>query len=216
MHSVLSTKKLAPHQRELLLNKGIGLIEYDAIKIEFIDFEAKDWIENAIITSQNTAQAVLNKKIKIENCFCVGENTADFLKNNGVNVVEIAHYGAKLARILVEKYPDTNFTFFCGSSRREEMPSILKEHNINVEEIVVYNTDLNPKSFPQEFNGVLFFSPSGVKSFMARNTLKSATAFCIGNTTASEAKNHTDQIITATKPSIENVIVQVVKTYSKK
>ena len=85
--------------------------------------------------------------------------------------------------------------------------------NIQFKEIEVYKTSLNPQRFPQEFEGVLFFSPSAVQSFTAKNQLKETTAFCIGNTTAAEAQKHTNNIIIATKPTIENVIVQVVNYF---
>ena len=70
--------------------------------------------------------------------------------------------------------------------------------------------ELNLKKFESKFDGILFFSPSGVQSFTEQNRLNS-TAFCIGETTASKAKKHTHEIIIASKPSIENVIVKVVK-----
>ncbi|CAM4201521.1 uroporphyrinogen-III synthase [Gillisia limnaea] len=212
MPTVLSTKILEPHQKQLLLNAGMSLVEYNAIKIEFKDFDpGKKFIKNAIITSKNTAKAILRKNLIIENCFCVGEKTAAFLKEKKYNITEIADYGTALATIITKNYSDENFSFFCGDKRREELPSILKENTINVEEIQVYKTTLNPKKFQQEFDGVLFFSPSGVKSFFSKNKIKNSTAFCIGTTTASEARKFTENIVIATKPSIENVIVQVVK-----
>ncbi|MFN4761918.1 uroporphyrinogen-III synthase [Gillisia sp. Q332] len=214
MPTVLATKILEPHQKQLLLNAGISLVEYNAIKIEFIDFDpGKKRIKNAIVTSKNAARAIIRKNLIIENCFSVGEKTASFLKKYKYNISEIADYGTALAAIITKKYPNENFSFFCGDKRREELPSILKENGIDLEEIQVYKTRLNPKEFQQEFDGVLFFSPSGVKSFFSQNKIKNSTAFCIGTTTASEAKKITDTIIIATKPSMENVIVQVVKKY---
>lgn len=214
MPTVLATTILEPHQKQLLLNAGISLVEYNAIKIEFINFDpGEKRIKNAIITSKNTARAIIRKNLVIENCFCVGEKTASFLKKYKYSISEIADYGTALAAIIEKKYPDENFSFFCGDKRREELPSILKKNGIDLEEIQVYKTSLNPREFQQEFDGVLFFSPSGVKSFFRKNKIKNSTAFCIGTTTASEAKKFTDTIIIATKPGMENVIVQVVKKY---
>lgn len=214
MPTVLSTKLLEPHQKQLLLNAGISLVDYNAIKIEFIDFDFSGKpIKNAIITSKNAAKAIIRKNLIIENCFCVGEKTALFLKENNYPVTEIADYGTSLAHIITKKYAEENFVFFCGDKRREELPSILKESSIALEEIQVYKTLLNLKKFQQEFDGVLFYSPSGVKSFFSKNKMQGSTAFCIGTTTASEAKKFTDNIVIATRPSTENVLVQVVKKY---
>lgn len=215
MRTVLSTKKLAAHQKQLLLNTGIGLVEYEAIKTEFLDFEVTGKLNNCIITSKTAVKAIIKKGIEACNYFCVGEKTSELLRENNFNIAETANYGKDLAKIIVEKYLEEDFTFFCGDQRREDLPSILREHRVKLTEVTAYKTSLNPKKFPQEFEGVLFFSPTGVKSFTAENKMRSSAAFCIGNTTASEAKKHTDNIIIATNPSIENVIVQVVKKFKE-
>jgi len=212
MSTLLSTKKLSQSQKQLLLNAGIGLVEYNAIQIEFIDFKTDHRVfKNAVITSKNSAKAILEKDLKIENCFCVGEKTASFLREYNFNIAEVADYGVNLAQLIIDKYPNEDFTFFCGNERRDELPAILRKNSVSFDEIEVYKTSLKPKIFDREFEGVLFFSPSGVKSFVFKNKLDRSTAFCIGSTTASEAKKHTSNIVTATKPSIENVIVQAVK-----
>lgn len=214
MPTLLSTKKLSPGQKQLLLNSGLGLVEYDAIQIEFIDFTTEgSTFKNAIITSKNSAKAILKNNLEIEKCFCVGHQTANFLRDKGYQIAEIADYGADLAEKIVEKYQNEDFTFFCGNKRREELPAILTENNIRFSEIEVYKTTLNPQIFQQEFDGILFFSPSAVKSYTEKNKMKDSIAFCIGNTTASEAKKYTSNVITANKPSIENVVVQAVKYF---
>lgn len=211
MPTVLSTKKLTETQKELLLHSGIGFVEYDAIGINPVDFQVGENIENAIITSQNTIKSLLDKKVRIENCFCVGEKTKKLLEQNGYTVKKIAEYGKDLAKNIVNQFPDQHFTFFCGNWRREELPKILKENKIDFTEVEVYETVLKPKKFDCTFDGILFFSPSAVESFTKENTLKNTNAFCIGTTTAAEAEKYTDKIIIAKQPTIENVIVQVVK-----
>jgi len=213
MKSILSTKKLSNSQKQLFLNSGLSLVEYNAIIIETTNFKIPSKkIENAIFTSKNAVNSVI-EKIELKNCFCVGEKTAELLSDNGYHIQEIADYGKDLADIIVKKYATEEFIFFCGNKRRDELPEILQKENIQFKEIEVYKTSLNPQRFPQEFEGVLFFSPSAVQSFTAKNQLKETTAFCIGNTTAAEAQKHTNNIIIATKPTIENVIVQVVNYF---
>lgn len=211
MQTILSTKILSLAQKNLLLNSGIGVVEYDAVKINFTDFTSEKRIKNAIISSQNTALALSQKDIRIDRCFCVGAKTAHMLREQGFNVIESEDYSKDLAAKITAEYPEENFTLFCGNRRREELPLILKENNIKIEEIEVYRTHLDPVTFEQNFDGIMFFSPSGVKSYISSNVLNGSLAFCIGNTTATEAGKHTKKIVTATSPSIENVIVQVVK-----
>lgn len=215
MKSILSTKKLSNSQKQLFLNSGLSLVEYDAIFISPTNAQlpSKE-IENVIFTSKNSVNAVLGK-IRFKNCFCVGEKTAELLSDNGFHIQEVADYGKDLANIIAKKYASETFTFFCGNKRMDEIPGRLQQENIKFQEIQVYNTSLNLQAFSQNFDGILFFSPSAVQSFTEKNTLSGITAFCIGNTTALEAQKHTNNIIIATKPSIENVIVQVVKYFKK-
>jgi uroporphyrinogen-III synthase len=211
MASVLSTKKLALNQKELLLNSGVGLVEYDAISIKFPDIQIKALdLENVIFTSKNAVKAIEGKKIEVKYCFCVGDKTSSFLRRKGYEVVEVAENSKELANILVKKYKHKEFHFFSGNKRRDELPEILKEHNIKFSETRVYETQLNPQKFDSEFDGILFFSPSAVQSFTAENKFKSSTAFCIGETTANEVGKHTNKIIIASRPAIENVIAKVV------
>src|SRR5690554_5566432 len=130
MPTVLSTKKLTDLQRSLLLQAGIGLVEYNAIAIEEVDFEAEEKIENAIITSQNTVNALIDNIALIENCFCVGEKTKKMLEANGHQVKVMTDYGKELAEIIVRDYADKKFTFFCGNLRRDELPELLTKNKV--------------------------------------------------------------------------------------
>lgn len=217
MPTLLSTKNLNPSQKNLLLNTGIGLVEYDAIGIDFLDLPKNLKLQkNLIFTSQNAVKAVLNlftqDSFSYHRVFCVGEKTAGLLNEVGFKVVECESYGKDLAEKIVNEYRDRSFTFFCGKMRRDEIPELLKKNKVDYAEILVYDTSLKRKSFKSEFDGILFFSPSGVKSFALENKFLETTAFCIGTSTAAEAKKHTNynNIRIATKPTIENVIVGAV------
>ncbi len=210
MPTVLSTKKLALNQKELLLNSRIGLVEYDAITIKFIDFKLEaSKIRNAIFSSKNALKAIEGKNIEIENCFCVGDKTAAYAESNGFKISAKAYNARELALKIVKEHPQKEFHFFSGNKRREELPEILRENNIIYNETRVYKTSLNPRKFESEFDGILFFSPSGVRSFTEKNPINT-TAFCIGVTTASEARKHTNNFVVAKQPTIENVIAKVV------
>lgn len=214
--SILSTKKLSTTQKELLLNSGIGFVEYNAIEIELLDVDFNQNIENAIFTSKNAVKALQNLEFEIQNCFCVGDNTKKLLEGNGLKVTEIAQNASDLGEIISKNYKNEQFFFFCGNLRRDELPSILKENNVKLDEIVVYRTHKKSKKFDRTFNGILFFSPSAVQSYVSNNIIDNSMVFCIGNTTASEAKKYTNNIIVANKPTVENVIVQAVKYFDKR
>ncbi len=214
MATVLSTKKLQKNQKELLLNSGIGLVEYDAIKINFTTFQIPSQpVENAIISSKNSLRAILQKEVQIKKYFCVGDKTAKLCKEAGFKVSETGQNSEELAKIIIGSYSQESFIFFCGNKRRDELPSILGKNSISLEEIEVYETDLIEHEIQGNFDGILFFSPSAVKSYISRNIVD-MPAFCIGKTTATEAKKYFKEVITANKPGIENVIAKAV-TYFK-
>lgn len=214
--TVLSTKILTLAQKELVLNAGLGLVAYDALSIVYLDFDLDNGFDHYIFTSQNAVGAFLQKhpdKLAEKTVFCVGEKTKKKLEENGANVLEFAQNSSELAQIIEKDHKNHSFLFFLGNLRRDEIPDVLKQHNVRFKEMVVYKTSLNQKAFDSTFVGVLFFSPSGVESFTMNNTLNNTPAFCIGETTATEAKKHTDKIIIANKPTIENVLVQAVKYF---
>lgn len=210
---ILSTKKLSFAQRELLLNANFSLTQYNAIQIEPIAFEVLKPIKNAIITSKNAAITVIEKQLQIENCFCVGEKTSALLTQNKIPVRSVFQNAKALAEHIVQHFKTETFTFFSGTIRRDELPDILEKNRISLEEITVYNTVETNEEIKGLFNGILFFSPSAVRSFFSKNNHQEAILFCIGETTANEARNFSKNVIVATKPTIENTIVQVVKYF---
>ena len=116
------------------------------------------------------------------------------------------------AKILAEKIAAkgtiSEVIFFCGNKRREELPSILKQHNIAVREVVVYETTEKPVAVDTAFDAILFFSPSAVNSFFAANTLPAHTVcFAIGPTTAAALEPVTNnRIIISASTSAESMV----------
>jgi len=210
---VLSTKKLNPPQREVILNTNIDLIEYNAISIEKKTVEITEKVDNAIVTSQNSARIIIESKIPINKVFCVGDKTMFLLKENGYFVSKTAKNALELAQFLVKNHKNDVFKFFCGNIRRAELPKILQVNSINFTEEVLYNTVLNSKRFEKKNEAVLFFSPSGVESYIQENSLENSIAFCIGNTTANEVKKYTSNIVVASQATIESTIDELIRYF---
>jgi uroporphyrinogen-III synthase len=219
--TVLSTKILTVAQRSLLLNANVALVEYNAITINRVPFVLENTYRDIILSSQNAVYALLNKLKDLPSSerahyhtYCVGEKTRDLLRKEGLSVVESGQYGAELALKLVERHSKSSFLFLCGDKRHDALPDILDRYGVTFKEVQVYGTQPCPKRFHWTFKGVLFFSPSAVSSYTSANPMGNSIAFCIGNTTAEEAKKHTDAVIVAKKPTIENVLVQVIKKFN--
>lgn len=213
---LLSTKILTQAQREILSNANIEVIEYDAISIEILDFDDEIIADNAIISSQNAVKAILNSNVVIKNCFCVGEKTKAALEENGLNVTKMTHYGSELAKHIVKKHKNEHFWFFCSNIRRMELPIILAQNNVSLKEVEVYKTSLNTQYISEAYDAVLFFSPSGIESFTTNNSLENKAAFCIGHTTAEAVTPYTNNIHTASKPTIESVLRKAVEQLTSK
>ena len=94
--------------------------------------------------------------------------------------------------------------------RRNELEGILKDRKIQLNEFNIYSTTLSPseiKLFPTD--GILFFSPSAIQSYVLKNKITTETLFCIGNTTATEAKKYSTNIIIAKTHTLESVTESV-------
>lgn len=212
---VLSTKKLLQNQRELLLNASLSFLEYDALHINSIDFKIPAQQTHCIITSQNGARAFLAQQQipKAAAYFCVGDKTGALLSKKDLNVIKIAQNGADLAHFIIKNHKNESFSYFCGKQRRDELPSLLEEAEVHCNEIVVYETHQHIRTFDQTFEGILFYSPMGVSAFAKTNPIP--VAFCIGETTAAEAKKYTDTVVVSNATTIESTIAKAVN-YLKK
>ncbi|HEA31508.1 MAG TPA: uroporphyrinogen-III synthase [Leeuwenhoekiella sp.] len=214
MPSILSTKNLYAEQQKAFREAGIALLEYNAIKIKSVAFEMPETVENAIFTSKNAVKAVINHSAtakEINNCFCVGTKTAKILEKNGLKPLKISENATDLAHFIAKYHSEKSFYFFCGDNRRGELPEILKAKIIQFKEVITYKTTLNTKQFDQDFDAVLFFSPSGIQSFVKTNDLGQKTAICIGKTTAAEARKYTGNIAIADTTTVESVIEKAVE-----
>ncbi|MDD5150991.1 MAG: uroporphyrinogen-III synthase [Flavobacterium sp.] len=215
--SILSTKTLLSHQKQALLDANFNVIDTNFIKTENSSFDLNGINENLIFTSQNAAQSVLlhpkSSALKTKNVFCVGLKTKSLLEENGFNVDVYVDYASDLAEIITLIYSNESFTFFSGNLRKETLPKALKEAKVNFNEIQVYETSLTPQKIKTAVDGILFFSPSAVESYLKDNKIKNEICFCIGNTTAEALDKITKKIIVADQPSVENVIEDVIEEY---
>lgn len=226
---ILSTKTLLSNQKQFLLNANLSVVEADFIETKSLSIKANATINEALIfTSQNAVNAVLGfeniEDLKAKKAFCVGLKTKALLEANGFQVEAYTGYAEDLAEIISLVYTDSSYTFFSGNLRRDVLPEKLKEAGISFNEIVVYETILTPQKMASTgsakgnsiFDGILFYSPSGVESYTKENKIADEMCFCIGNTTAEALEHHTKNIIVANQPSVENVIIQCINYFGRK
>lgn len=214
---ILSTKKLSGEQKQALTDANLEVIDTDFIQTQNKSFELKDLNENLIFTSQNAVHSILShpkaEELKSKNVFCVGLKTKILLSESGFNVVAYTGYASDLAEIITLIYRNESFTFFSGNLRRETLPQALKDAEVKFNEIQVYDTSLTPQKIKTAVDAILFFSPSGVESYLKDNTIKKETCFCIGETTAEALQKITKNIIIADQPTVEDVLEDVLEEY---
>jgi uroporphyrinogen-III synthase len=219
MSTLLSTRLLSEDQKRALTNAQLGVIEYNAIAIDLVDFELPKGFTHFIFTSKNGVKSYLrhltNKpkySISEIKCFCVGQKTRSFLEENGLKVVKMVENALELAIFITKHYEKEQFLIFTGNRNRPELRTILSKENIHFKEVEVYQTSLQPQQFNEQFNGLLFFSPSGVESFRLKNDIGNTPVFCIGETTAREARKYSEHVIIAEEPTVDSVIELVINT----
>lgn len=218
--NIYSTKSLTEDQR-FLFNEKIKAESSDFVKISLNRIHprfVKNQIENVVITSQNAVEALLNNfsaiELQFKNIYCVGRRTKKLIEKRIGKVLHTEKNAKKLAEYLVDFMEGTEVTYFCSDLRLDDLPSILKENNITVNEIEAYQTKLDSINIPESVEGVMFYSPSTVQSYKKENDAK-GIAFCIGETTAKEASKHFDDVRIAKVPTVESVIELVNEHYTQ-
>ena len=101
-----------------------------------------------------------------------------------------------------------NVVFFCSDKRQDTLPAMLHDAGIIVNEIIVYTTVEQPQFVAKDYDGILFYSPSGVSSYFSLNIADPGTTFfAIGNTTAQAIRQETDnKVIVCAAPSKEKLL----------
>ncbi|MFH4969168.1 hydroxymethylbilane synthase [Gaetbulibacter sp. M240] len=209
--TVYSTKGLTEDQR-LLFHDNIVADSSDFIKISLNRIPPRilrNPIKNVILTSKNAVEALTTNfaatELQFENIYCVGRRTKRLIEKK-IGPVKHAEKNAKsLANYLIEYLEGTEVTYFCSDLRLDTLPEVLKKNHIKVNEVEAYQTKYDGVKLDTTVEGVMFYSPSTVESFVQSNK-KDIIAFCIGETTAKEAKKHFSDVRIAKVPTVESVI----------
>jgi uroporphyrinogen-III synthase len=223
-YKILSTKKLEASQIELANKKDIEVIEKEfifiqpciteEIKKEVLDLSRKPSLD-VVITSANVLPILEDLLPKDQEplpwrIFCLSAKTKTAILQAGFSEEQIAaeaNDAVSLAEAIILS-GSKEVSFFCSNKRRDELPTLLYNSGVIVNEVILYDTILTPAKIDEAFDAVLFFSPSAVDSFFSVNQLKEETVcFAIGKTTTDQIAVHTaNRIITSKSPRQESII----------
>jgi uroporphyrinogen-III synthase len=225
---ILSTRPLDEGLIRNAEKKGIFIDVIPFIETEpLVSVEVQQEIENALMrtaivvfTSMNAVQVVADQmydNLPDWKIYCIGNTTSQLVaKYFGAHTISgTAGSAAALADLIIEDGEAQSIFFFCGDQRRDELPRMLKNAGIEVEEIVVYHTIDVPRKISKDYKGILFFSPSAVQSFFSVNKLPNdVILFSIGPTTATEIKKFSvNKVIMAAEPGKEQLLERAMEYF---
>lgn len=224
--SILFTKKNIDKK---LVSEYIG----NQFSYEFIDvirikptpvepFDLKD--KSLIFTSINGVESFFesgfkpNEKFTEPNynkIYCVGQKTKNAVRKYGFGTFKVKKHAQDLSKFIIQNSQGERFLHFCGNLALDVLDRALPLQNIYYKKIPVYETELLYPVVYEDFDVLVFFSPSGVRSFAKHNSLEGKKIFSIGLTTEKEIKKFTKQkIYTSYESNLDDLLQLIVQELS--
>ena len=221
---LVSTKILSLELVEQLKQSGISIACHNFIQT-IIRIPNQATVSRChqyiVLTSKNAVRAwlAIAEKYSIPLAdhliFCTDKATRQEAVKHQLSVIGTAPNAESLAGVIARTSQVKAVTFICSNQRRDELPMLLKAGGIIVHEINCYHTELTPLKINDPYDSVLFFSPSGVDSFLSLNKI-APICFCIGATTAAHASERGfSEIQIAESATPESMIKKVIHYYKK-
>ncbi|MCU7617689.1 uroporphyrinogen-III synthase [Chryseobacterium sp. PBS4-4] len=217
---ILFTKNIDSEILSKELGNDISTECVEVIKIENIKIEAFDLKNYSLIfTSLNGVKSFFENQFKpnedfaaknYNKIYCVGEKTKRELRKNGFGTFKVLKNAATLSKFIIENCSEEKFIHFCGNLAIDVLDKKLPLQNISYKKVTVYNTEeLNPV-IHEKYHAIVFFSPSGVRSFAKNNSLENTVLFSIGETTSKELRKYTKaEIFTSKKNTLSNLLLVI-------
>lgn len=149
----------------------------------------KAFFHNGFQPNENFAEANYNR------IYAVGKKTKAELRKNGFGTFKVFRNAQEMCEFIIENANSESFLHFCGDLSLDILNEALPLQNIQYKKIIVYTTDLLEPKITSTYDVLVFFSPSGVRSFVKNNALSAKFIFSIGATTEAELKKYTNQTI---------------------
>jgi len=217
---ILFTKNIDSELLSKDLGNDISADCVQVIKIENLQIETFDLKNNSLIfTSLNGVKSFFDNDFKpnedftsknYNKIYCVGEKTKKELLKNGFGTFKVLKNAETLSKFIIENCSEEKFIHFCGNLAIDVLDKKLPLQNISYKKVTVYNTkEINPM-IHEKYHAIVFFSPSGVRSFAKNNSLENTVLFSIGKTTSKELRKHTEsEIITSKKNTLSNLLLVI-------
>ncbi len=218
---ILFTKKFDRNSISQKLGANADFDCIEVIKTEPLQipaFDLKDY--SLVFSSVNAVSPFFTNGFKpnedftsksFNKIYCVGEKTKRELRKHGFGTFKVLKNAKELLQFIIEKSQTEKFLHFCGNMALDVLNETLPLQNISYEKIIIYNTlYLNPK-IKESYDALVFFSPSGVRSFANNNSFGKSKLFSIGETTSEEIRNFTTNEINTSQESSLSDVLQLIK-----
>lgn len=223
--NILFTKKL--HEKEVsnILGSEFSTHFLEVIKINLLELAPFSLGNKSLIfTSMNGVESFFRNGFKANENFadknynriyCVGNKTKLHLRKYGFGVFKTKKNAKELSEFIIENCAKEKFIHFCGNLAMDILQEKLPLQNIGYKKVVVYETELIYPELSENHDAIVFFSPSGVRSFIKNNSLDFQQIYAIGETTGSEVSKYTDQKIFTGKENDLNALLKLIKKEGK-
>ncbi|WP_027383130.1 uroporphyrinogen-III synthase [Epilithonimonas caeni] len=162
----------------------------------------KAFFENGFSPNENFTEPKNYNKI-----YVVGSQTKKELRQHHFGTFKLCKNANELSNFVTENSVNEKFLHFCGDIAIDILDEKLPLQNISYKKIPVYKTDLLYPKIDEKYQAIVFFSPSGVRSFAKFNNLENMKIFSIGKTTTSEIEKLTNnKIITSSKNTLDDLL----------
>ena len=223
MIKVLFLKNLDQNYLSEKLGNNILVETIEVIKTESFSvkqFDLKNY--SLIFSSVNAVESFFENGFKINENFlnpnrfnkvyAVGLKTKLALRKQGFGTFKVTKHSSDLADFIIENSHKERFIHFCGNLALDILDQKLPLQNISYKKVIVYKTNLLYPEISENYDAVVFFSPSGVRSFAKFNSLEKIKIFSIGQTTEKELKKFTQNRIFTSKESNLEDLISIVKS----
>lgn len=225
MIKILSTKSLNDSAVDYAETLGVKINCIDFIQTEALPFDnaAINWdkTDAVVFTSSNAVKYFFGEGHGFipqgKTIFSLSGKTANELNEYGVTPTFTAINAAALAGAIIGVKAVKQLLHICGNLKLETIETQVSSAGINYTPLLVYNTFYgDAKPIAEQYDGIMFFSPSGVQSYLRGNSIQPDVIYCcIGQTTADSLRGlkTNAQIIVPEIPSPEAMTVEVARYF---
>ncbi len=217
---ILSTKLLREATMGQFAEAGIEVVAKPFIRIEIPGHITLPPAQkaDAIITSVNALEALSGIRHQLppfQTIYCISGRTEAGVREIFDARVIARPYASELVAIMLKAAHVHPLWFFKGNKALPTIPEGLAQAGIPFHAIEVYQNTAIPHVLREDFEAILFFSPTAVESFIQNNIIPDNTiTFAIGKTTAGALTPYAKQVLISETPTEESVLKAVVNYFN--